>query len=98
MEISGPPLGGELLNVRCAIARAGQDRCQKGRPPAANHQGPEVVVRSVRASSIRAIAIMTSAVETNRILGSPPSWCVTPPCLPNCMESFSSRFVLRVRE
>jgi hypothetical protein len=22
MEISGPPLGGELLNVRCAIARA----------------------------------------------------------------------------
>jgi hypothetical protein len=28
MEISGPPLGGELLNVRCAIARAGQGRCQ----------------------------------------------------------------------
>jgi hypothetical protein len=54
-------------------------------------------VSSIRASSIRAIAIMTNAVETNRILGSPLSWCVTPPCLPNCMESFSSQFVLRAR-
>jgi hypothetical protein len=36
-------------------------------------QGPEVVVRNVRASSIRAIAIITNAVGTNRILGSPPS-------------------------
>src|SRR5262249_46227619 len=47
-------------------------------------QGPEVVVRSVRASSISAIAIMTNVVGTNRILGSPPSSCVTPSCLPNC--------------
>jgi hypothetical protein len=31
------------------------------------HQGPEFVVRSVRASSIRAIAIMTKAVEAKRI-------------------------------
>jgi len=31
--------------------------------------------KSVRASSITAIAIITNAVETNRILGSPPSWC-----------------------
>ena len=68
----------------------------QGRSPARQHQGPEVVIRSVRASSN--IAIMTSAVETNRILGSPPSWCVAPPCLPNCMESFSSQFVLRVRD
>jgi hypothetical protein len=55
-------------------------------------------VSSIRASSIRAIAIMTNAVETNRILDSPLScWCVTPPCLPNCMESFCSQFVLRAR-
>jgi hypothetical protein len=98
MDISGPPLGGELLNVGAQLRAQVRADASQGRPPAANHQGPEVVVRSVRASSIRAIAIMTSAVETNRILGSPPSWCVTPPCLPNCMESFSSQFVLRVRE
>ena len=59
--------------------------------PARQHQGPEVVGKSVRASSIRAIAIMTNAVETNRILGSPPSWCVMPPCLSNCVESVSSQ-------
>jgi hypothetical protein len=65
---SSPPLGrptpiapsGGLL---AAVATS------QGRPPARQHQGPEVVVRSVRASSIRAIAIMTRAVETNRILG-----------------------------
>src|SRR5262249_52460855 len=28
---------------------------------------------------------MTNAVETNRILGSPPNWCVIPPCLPNLL-------------
>src|SRR5262249_24254607 len=48
---------------------------------ARQYQGPEVVVRKVRASSIRTIAIMTNAVGTNRIMGSPPSWCVTLPCL-----------------
>src|SRR5215469_9099517 len=54
------------------------------RRAARQHQGPEGVIRNVVASIIRAIAIMTNAVETNRILNSPPSWCVTPPCLPNC--------------
>jgi hypothetical protein len=56
-----------------AVASAKADR------PARQHQGPEVVGKSVRASSIRAIAIMTNAVETNRILGSPPNWCVIAP-------------------
>src|SRR5262249_51939693 len=28
---------------------------------------------------------MTNAVETNHILGSPPNWCVIPPCLPNLL-------------
>ena len=57
-----------------------------------------VGVSSIRASSIRAIAIMTNAVETNRILGSPLSWWVTPPLPSNCIESFSSQFVLRARD
>jgi hypothetical protein len=38
-----------------------------------------VGVSSIRANSIRAMAIMTKAVETNRILDSPLSCCVTPP-------------------
>ena len=80
------------------IAPAGAVATSQGGLPARQHQGPEGVIRNVIASMIRAIAIMTNAVETNRILGSPPSWCVTPPCLPNCMESFSSQLVLRVRE
>jgi len=50
-----------------------KDEAPSLRPPARQHQGPEVVVRSVRASSISAIAIMTNAVEANRILGSPRS-------------------------
>ena len=66
------------------IAPAGAVATSQGGLPARQHQGPEGVIRNVIASMIRAIAIMTNAVETNRILGSPPSWCVTPPCLPNC--------------
>src|SRR5215471_8247492 len=41
------------------------------RRAARQHQGPEGVIRNVIASIIRAIAIMTNAVDTNRILGSP---------------------------
>jgi hypothetical protein len=44
-------------------------------------------VSSIRASSIGAIAIMTNAVETNRVLGSPLSWCVTHPFPPNCIRA-----------
>src|SRR5215469_8100229 len=40
------------------------------RRAARQHQGPEGVIRNVIASIIRAIAIMTNAVETNRISGS----------------------------
>jgi hypothetical protein len=36
-----------------------------------------VGVSSIKASSIRAIVIMTNAVETNRIFGSPLNWCDT---------------------
>jgi hypothetical protein len=36
-----------------------------------------VEVSSIKASSIRAIVIMTNAVETNRIFGSPLNWCDT---------------------
>jgi hypothetical protein len=36
-----------------------------------------VGVSSIKASSIRAIVIMTNAVETNRIFGSPLNWCET---------------------
>jgi len=57
-------LEGNLRRSSAAVATS------QGRPPARQHQGPEVVIRSVRASKN---AIMTSAVETNRILGSPPS-------------------------
>ena len=81
------------------IAPAGAVATSQGGLPARQHQGPEGVIRNVIASMIRAIAIMTNAVETNRILGSPPSWCVTPPCLPNCYgELFLPQFVLRVRD
>jgi hypothetical protein len=34
-----------------------------------------VGVSSIKASSISAIVIMTNAVETNRIFGSPQNWC-----------------------
>jgi hypothetical protein len=37
----------------------------------------KVGVSSIKASSIRAIVIMTNAVETNRIFGSPLNWCDT---------------------
>ena len=49
------------------------------RRAARQHQGPEG--RNVIASIIRAIAIMTNAVETNRILGSPRQVGVDPPPL-----------------
>jgi hypothetical protein len=44
-------------------------------------------VSSIRASSIGAIAIMTNAVETNRVLGSPLSWCVRHSFSPNCIRA-----------
>jgi hypothetical protein len=51
------------------------------RRAARQHQGPEGVIRNVIASIIRAIAIMTNAVDTNRILGSPRQVGVDPPPL-----------------
>jgi hypothetical protein len=47
-------------------------RHQARKATARQDQGPEVVFTSVIASIIRAIAIMTNAVEKNRILGFPP--------------------------
>jgi hypothetical protein len=48
---------------------AGAVATSQGGPPARQHQGPEGVIRNVIASIIRAIAIMTNAVETSRIFG-----------------------------
>ena len=80
------------------IAPAGAVATSQGGPPARQHQGPEGVIRNVIASIIRAIAIMTNAVETSRIFGlSAKLVCGHLLVFRIVMESFSSQFVLRVR-
>ena len=74
---------------RCTPLQPSRTACRIGAPPGADSFAPAksatkiigfartVGVSSIKASNIRAIAIMTNAVETNRIFGSPLNWCDT---------------------